>query len=302
MPENARKIQKEAILDKARQGKRRLQRTFSMSVLNDHLSVKVYDSHAYISNTSVRGNAEQSKNLRKKYSCGIRGNFESNHPLEFTGVNRQRAETLSTDTVKTCDNVPAISYSLPYNSSPFDGRSVQTELNVHEKDVTGIHDALENSKTDNHSECASRKQCLLNNAIDSASASTTRHWMPANFRKRYTVLGPITGMNAGRIIDTVNIYKRHDHDARHKEKLISDIKMQAKLRISSNNNIVSIRGPRRGNQRPRRLSPLCKKPRLLEAKDAINDRRFQTLIQSLRKVNMNSKDVLKPQGKDKFLK
>ena len=300
MADKVRKMQKEASLEKARQGKRRLQRALSMSVLQDHLSVKVYDSHAYISSTSVRGNAEQ-KNLRKKFSCGITRNFESNHQLDFTDVSRQRAETLSTDTVKTCDNVPTITYSLPYNSSPRSGRRVQYELNLHEKDSTGIGDASENNNTDSHSECVSRKQFLNNNATDSGSASTARQWMSAKFRKRYTVLGPITAMNAERIIDTVNIYKRHDHDARHKEKLISDIKLQAKLRISSNNNTGNIRGARRGNQRPRRLSPLRKKPRLLEAKDAINDRRFQTLIQSLRKVNMNSKDVLQPEGKDKFL-
>ena len=307
MANRARHTQERTIRKKSPNMKRKIQRAFSWSVVSNHLSVKVYDSHANTFSSNVRGNAQREKLERKKYSLqekSVRYEDSSNRILPTSEWNNGDGNGMSNTVMRKanvnhilsaeCSSPPRISSLFSYEINgnglgPSTAHMQNTmKSSVKERGSNGtISDIYRVESPSDSMLC--RAFCHWNGR-ESTSPLTTGRWTATRQnRQKYNVLNPGAERKPDCILDTVNMYKKHSKEAKHNEKLINDIQLQAKLRPSSKTNSINFHDLKCGLQRPRRLSPLREKPRLPDAIEATKDKRFQQLLQSLAKVHTNQK-------------
>ena len=293
-------------------GKRVLRRALSWSVLSDNLPVQVHDSHAYNVGTNA-SNKTRKKMIERKHnsledmrkilhpntntetcrsnnfdaSCTGKANSAKDE-LDSVKATGSQSLNLGIGSSKTSICLSKEKFHSSYNSATSESKHTGEISWKVDKNFDRYPALLSAGKGFEHSS---------NKDTESLRFETGRQWQSKRkIKQKYAVLPPIAEGKAESFVGTLDMYKKHRTESKRKKKLINDLQSQAKFRKVSKTKTVNFFAKRRESQKPRKLSPLRNKPHLPEIKEAIDvpyireplhDRRFQRLMQSLTKVDIN---------------
>lgn len=277
--------------------KPRLRRSLSYYVLDTHIPVEVHDSHAYGHGTSVRR-----KRLSKKYKSledmtEIR-NKGAKERSKSDYSKRANQRTLFDEVQRESEKLPPINLGLTNNTCLVSAIKDLYGTNSRNGQLYNNMASLEsftdfNMPKNNDGKMSSRS--LYGNGTDETVRSKKQWKSRKKSKKNYTLLPPICERKAENCIGTLEMYKKHEKMAKIRAKQVNAIQERAKDQQVLSQNAKKFDPKRRRSQKPRKLSPLGKRPlvtevgRMLEVpciKEPKYDLRFQRLLQCLAKINI----------------